>query len=135
MVDAHAPADDPLVLVVSSVGVPRSSEAESGGGRTVADLVRHYGSRVAPGGLGSPAVYAPEAWEVPFGNGRGRFSGVIRLELPGAEHRLGLWFRDQAEDRREFVTLRLSGPRTRSVAGRRRGEAVAPGTGPGCQRL
>ncbi|MGY5117974.1 hypothetical protein ACWC2H_19260 [Streptomyces sp. 900105755] len=38
-----------------------------------------------------------------------RLSGVryARFELPDAEHRLGLWFRDHPEDRREFVTLLL----------------------------
>jgi hypothetical protein len=111
---------------------------------------------VAAVGLCAPAVYAPEAWEVPFGNGQGRFSEIIRtpdgwrssraleafrayegravlavpggdavippavteavqdalsararysrFELPDAEHRLGLWFQDHAEDRRWFVT-------------------------------
>ncbi|MER6265858.1 hypothetical protein [Streptomyces sp900105755] len=38
-----------------------------------------------------------------------RLSGVryARFELPDAEHRLGLWFHDHPEDRREFVTLLL----------------------------
>ncbi|MGW7817925.1 phosphotransferase [Streptomyces puniciscabiei] len=150
VVDAQTPAQGPLVLVGFSMS-----------GQTVADLVRHYGPRVAAVGLCAPAVYASEAWEVPFGDGRGRFSGIIRtpdswraspaleafrayegravlavpgtdavippavteavqdalsaraqytrLELPGAEHRLGLWFRDHAEDRREFVTALVSG--------------------------
>ncbi len=112
-------------------------------------------------GLCAPAVYAPQAWEVPFGDGRGRFSEIIRtpgswrgspalevlrayegrsvlavpgsdavippevteavqdalsarsqytrFELPYAEHRLGLWFRDHAEDRGRFATALLSG--------------------------
>ncbi|MFF7973866.1 alpha/beta fold hydrolase [Streptomyces sp. NPDC007905] len=67
VVDAHAPAGDPLVLVGFSMS-----------GQTVADLVRHYGRRVAAVGLCAPAVYAPEAWDVPFGNGGGRFSEIIR---------------------------------------------------------
>ncbi|MEU8690718.1 alpha/beta fold hydrolase [Streptomyces sp. NPDC048665] len=67
VLDAHAPADDPLVLV----GVGMSGEA-------VADLVRHDGPRVRAVGLCSPAVYAPEAREVPFGNRQGRFSEIIR---------------------------------------------------------
>lgn len=67
VLDARAPADDPLILVGFSMS-----------GQTVADLVRHYGSRVAAVGLCAPAVYAPEAWEVPFGDGRGRFSEIIR---------------------------------------------------------
>ncbi|GAA3120910.1 hypothetical protein GCM10010521_05290 [Streptomyces rameus] len=150
VLDAHAPADDPLVLVGFSMS-----------GQTVADLVRHYGPRVAAVGLCAPAVYAPEAWEVPFGTGDSRFSELIRtpdswrhspalealrsyegravlavpgndtvippavteavqealsvrgrptrLELPAADHFLGLWFRDHAEDRRAFVTALLDG--------------------------
>ncbi|MFF9766387.1 alpha/beta hydrolase [Streptomyces sp. NPDC014636] len=150
VLDAHAPADDPLVLVGFSMS-----------GQTVADLVRHYGRRVAAVGLCAPAVYAPEAWEVPFGTGEGRFSELIRtpdswrrspalealrsyegravlavpgndtvippavteavqealsargrptrFELPEADHFLGLWFRDHAEDRRAFVTALLGG--------------------------
>ncbi|MFF5545862.1 hypothetical protein [Streptomyces olivaceoviridis] len=46
------------------------------------DLVRHYGRRVAAVGLGAPAVYTPEAWDVPFGTGEGRFSELIRT--PGS---------------------------------------------------
>ncbi|MFF8727751.1 alpha/beta hydrolase [Streptomyces sp. NPDC015171] len=150
VLDAHAPAPDPLILVGFSMS-----------GQTVADLVRHYGRRVAAVGLCAPAVYTPEAWEVPFGTGEGRFSELIRtpdswrhspaldvlrsyagravlavpgretiippevtaavqealsararytrLDLPEAEHWLGLWFRDHAEDRREFVAALLDG--------------------------
>ncbi|MEU2925009.1 alpha/beta fold hydrolase [Streptomyces sp. NPDC007251] len=149
VLDAHVPPDDPLVLVGFSMS-----------GQTVADLVRHHGARVAAVGLCSPAVYSPEAWEVPFEDGQGRFTRIIRspdswrtssaletyrayagravlavpgtdavippavtaavqdalstraeytrFELPGAEHRLGLWFRDHAEDRREFVSRLLA---------------------------
>ncbi|WP_229815931.1 alpha/beta fold hydrolase [Streptomyces lucensis] len=67
VIDAHAPADDPLVLVGFSMS-----------GQTVADLVRHYGSRVAAVGLCAPAVYAPQAWAEPFDDGSGRFSTIIR---------------------------------------------------------
>lgn len=149
VLDAHAPADDPLVLVGFSMS-----------GQTVADLVRHYGTRVAAVGLCSPAVYASDAWEVPFDNRQGRFGEIIRtpdswrtspalevfrtyegravlavpgtdavippavteavqdalsararysrFELPDAEHRLGLWFRDHAEDRQAFVECLLA---------------------------
>ncbi|MYS89623.1 MULTISPECIES: alpha/beta hydrolase [Streptomyces] len=145
VIDARAGADGPLVLVGFSMS-----------GQTVADLARHYGERVAALGLCAPAVYAAQAWDVPFGAGDGRFSEIIRRpgswrgspaldvlrgyegravlavpgtdavippavtravaealarrarfthwELPGAEHRLGLWFRDHPGDRREFVT-------------------------------
>ncbi|MEU1009905.1 alpha/beta fold hydrolase [Streptomyces sp. NPDC005890] len=155
VLDAHAPAGDPLVLVGFSMS-----------GQTVADLVRHYGRRVAAVGLCAPAVYTPETWEVPFGTGEGRFSALIRtpdswrhspaldafrsyagravlavpgtdsvippavtaavqealsagsrftrFELPEADHFLGLWFRDHAEDRKAFVTALLDGrPRAR----------------------
>jgi pimeloyl-ACP methyl ester carboxylesterase len=150
VIDAHARVDGPLVLVGFSMS-----------GQTVADLARHYGGRVAALGLCAPAVYAAEAWDVPFGEGDGRFSEIIRRpgswraspaldvlrayegravlavpgtdevippavteavsealarraqfthwELPEAEHRLGLWFRDRPDDRREFVTAVLTG--------------------------
>ena len=150
VIDAHARVDGPLVLVGFSMS-----------GQTVADLVRHYGDRVAALGLCAPAVYAAQAWDVPFGAGDGRFSEIIRRpgswrespaldvlrgyegravlavpgtdevippavteavsealarraqfthrELPEAEHRLGLWFRDHPGDLREFVTAVLTG--------------------------
>ncbi|MFD0393164.1 alpha/beta hydrolase [Streptomyces nogalater] len=67
VLDAHAPADDPLIVIGFSMS-----------GQTVADLVRHYGPRVAAVGLCAPAVYAEEAWDLPFGTGDGRFSRLIR---------------------------------------------------------
>ncbi len=67
VIDAYAGTDGPLVLVGFSMS-----------GQTVADLVRHYGGRVAALGLCAPAVYAAEAWDVPFERGDGRFSGIIR---------------------------------------------------------
>ncbi|MFF9673306.1 alpha/beta hydrolase [Streptomyces eurythermus] len=67
VLDAHAPADDPLIVVGFSMS-----------GQTVADLVRHYGRRVAAVGLCAPAVYGQDAWDVPFGNGDSRFSELIR---------------------------------------------------------
>ncbi|MGI5425348.1 alpha/beta fold hydrolase [Streptomyces sp. CA-179760] len=150
VIDAHADGDGPLLLVGFSMS-----------GQTVADLARHYGDRVAALGLCAPAVYSAEAWDVPFGQGDGRFSEIIRRpggwrtspaldvlrayegravlavpgtdevippavteavsaalarraqfthwELPGAEHRLGRWFRDRPDDRRAFVTAVLTG--------------------------
>lgn len=150
VIDARVPADGPLVLVGFSMS-----------GQTVADLARHYGERVAAIGLCAPAVYAAEAWALPFGEGDGEFSTIIRapegwraspaldafreysgravlavpgrddiippavteavadalstraqftrLELPDAEHWLGLWLRDHADDRREFVDAVLTG--------------------------
>ncbi|QCD55509.1 alpha/beta fold hydrolase [Streptomyces hawaiiensis] len=150
VIDARARVDGPLVLAGFSMS-----------GQTVADLVRHYGDRVAALGLCAPAVYAAEAWDVPFGAGDGRFSEIIRgpgswhaapgldvlrafegravlavpgtdevippavteafsqalarraqfthWELPDARHRLGRWFRDHPDDRREFVAAVLTG--------------------------
>lgn len=150
VIEAYAGADGPLVLVGFSMS-----------GQTVADLARHYGDRVAAMGLCAPAVYAAEAWDEPFGDGNGRFSGIIRrpgswreapaldalraygsravlavpgtdavippavteavqealtaraqytrLDLPDATHRLGQWFREHGDDRREFVSAVLTG--------------------------
>ncbi|MFF4057528.1 alpha/beta fold hydrolase [Streptomyces sp. NPDC001668] len=67
VIDAQVPADGPLVLAGFSMS-----------GQTVADLVRHYGERVAALGLCAPAVYAEEAWDLPFGHGDGQFSETIR---------------------------------------------------------
>ncbi|MFJ8532709.1 alpha/beta hydrolase [Streptomyces sp. NPDC093591] len=149
LIDAKVPDGGPLILVGFSMS-----------GQTVADLVGHYGARVAAVGLCAPAVYAKEAWEVPFAEGNGRFSEIIRrpdgwraapsldvlrayegravlavpgtdavippavteavqdalaararftrFEVPDAEHMLGLWFQEHAEDRREFVTAVLA---------------------------
>ncbi|MFF4544126.1 alpha/beta hydrolase [Streptomyces sp. NPDC001406] len=74
VLDTRVPAGEPLVLVGFSMS-----------GQTVADLARHYGDRVAALGLCAPAVYAPEAWDVPFGEGDGRFSAIIRT--PDSWHR------------------------------------------------
>ncbi|MFI6150922.1 alpha/beta fold hydrolase [Streptomyces sp. NPDC051109] len=67
VIDAYAGADGPLVLVGFSMS-----------GQTVTDLVRHYGDRVAAVGLCAPAVYTTKAWDVPFGDGNGQFSVIIR---------------------------------------------------------
>ncbi|MFJ3230171.1 alpha/beta fold hydrolase [Streptomyces sp. NPDC086787] len=67
VIDARVPATEPLVLVGFSMS-----------GQTVADLAAHYGDRVAALGMCAPAVYAPEAWDVAFGEGDGRFSEIIR---------------------------------------------------------
>ncbi|MFJ8488052.1 alpha/beta hydrolase [Streptomyces sp. NPDC094038] len=67
VIDAQAGPERPLVLVGFSMS-----------GQTVADLVRHYRDRASAVGLCSPAVYAPEAWDVPFGDGTGRFTALIR---------------------------------------------------------
>ncbi|MER6958608.1 alpha/beta hydrolase [Streptomyces sp. NPDC000618] len=150
VIDAQVPADGPLTLVGFSMS-----------GQTAADPSAHYGERVRALGLCAPAVYAAEAWDVPFGAGDGEFSAIIRrpgswreapaldvlrryegravlavpgtdtvippevtgavqdalasraeytrFELPDAGHRLGQWFRDHPDDRREFVTAVLAG--------------------------
>ncbi|MDN3020715.1 alpha/beta fold hydrolase [Streptomyces sp. S.PB5] len=149
VIDARVPAEGPLILVGFSMS-----------GQTVADLAGHYGERVAAIGLCAPAVYAAQAWDVPFGDGDGLFSEIIRtpdswceapalgvlrgyegravlavpgndtvippevteavqdalaarsqytrFELPDADHFLGLWLRDHAGARREFVDLLLT---------------------------
>ncbi|MFD4502468.1 alpha/beta hydrolase [Streptomyces sp. NPDC058457] len=148
VIDAQVEPDRPLILVGFSMS-----------GQTVADLVRHHGDRASAIGLCSPAVYTPKAWDLPFGDGTGRFTELIRtpdawraspalealrsyagravlavpgtdavippqvtaavqdalrtrsrytrLELPDAQHRLGLWFSEHPDDRREFVTMLL----------------------------
>ncbi|MGW0583292.1 alpha/beta hydrolase [Streptomyces sp. NPDC002920] len=149
VIDAQVPGVGLLLLVGFSMS-----------GQTVADLVAHYGERVRAVGLCAPAVYAPEAWDVPFGDGTGRFTEIIRtpdgwrrspalaalrayegravlavpgtdavippevteavqdalatrarytrFELPDATHQLGLWFRDRADDRQDFVRTLLT---------------------------
>lgn len=200
VIDATVPAGAPLILAGFSMS-----------GQTVADLARHYGRRTVALVLCAPAVYAAEAWPLPFEDPEGparpedlagparpedpagparpeeptgvtrpeaqgvqsRFSRIIRtpgswreapaldvlrayegravlavpaadavippevtravtdalsaradfsrLELPDADHLLGLWFRDHAEDRRRLVDLALTGLRApvRPAAGAR----------------
>ncbi|QGV80976.1 alpha/beta fold hydrolase [Streptomyces ficellus] len=150
VIDRIVPDGDDLVLVGFSMS-----------GQTVADLVGHYGGRVRAIGLCAPAVYAREAWRVPFGHG---FTEIIRreggwrdttaldtlrgyegtavlavpgtddvippdvtgavedaltarsryrrLDVPGAGHRLGVWFVTAAEDRRRFADAVLAPPGT-----------------------
>jgi aminoglycoside phosphotransferase (APT) family kinase protein len=150
VIGARVPAGAPLILVGFSMS-----------GQTVADLTAYYGERVAAIGLCSPAVYGAQAWPVPFGEGNGRFSDIIRtpgswrrspaleafraytgravlvvpgtdhviptdvtdavtdalaaraqftrVGIPGADHYVGLWFRDHDDDRRRFVDAVLAG--------------------------
>ncbi|MFI1680380.1 alpha/beta hydrolase [Streptomyces sp. NPDC020607] len=67
VVEERVPASDDLILVGFSMS-----------GQTVADLVAHFGPRVTGIGLCAPAVYANEAWPLPFGDGNGRFTEIIR---------------------------------------------------------
>ncbi|MDX2813862.1 alpha/beta fold hydrolase [Streptomyces sp. NPDC006207] len=64
VIDGHVPARHRLAVIGFSMS-----------GQTVADLARHYGARVASVGLCAPAVYAADAWTVPFGAG---FTEIIR---------------------------------------------------------
>ncbi|MEU6216253.1 alpha/beta fold hydrolase [Streptomyces sp. NPDC047022] len=67
VIDARTQDGGPLVLVGFSMS-----------GQTVADLARHYGRRVTALGLCAPAVYSSRAWTVPFGDGTGPFSEILR---------------------------------------------------------
>ncbi|MEU9487596.1 alpha/beta fold hydrolase [Streptomyces decoyicus] len=64
LIDHCVPADAGLALIGFSMS-----------GQTVADLAAHYGPRVTSIGLCAPAVYAADAWTVPFGAG---FTEIIR---------------------------------------------------------
>lgn len=55
VIDATVPAGAPLILAGFSMS-----------GQTAADLARHYGERVVALVLCAPAVYAAEAWPIPF---------------------------------------------------------------------
>ncbi|WP_307821904.1 alpha/beta hydrolase [Streptomyces coffeae] len=149
LIDQGVPASDELVLIGFSMS-----------GQTVADLLAHYGPRVTTIGLCAPALYARDAWPVPFRAGSGftetirtpgswrssaaldtfraygaravlavpardeiippevteavagalaERSDLTRLVLPDAEHWLGAWFRDHAEDRGRFVRALVGG--------------------------
>ncbi|MFE4666871.1 alpha/beta fold hydrolase [Streptomyces sp. NPDC056716] len=71
VIDARVPAGSPLILVGFSMS-----------GQTVADLAGHYGDRVAALALCAPAVYAADAWNLPFDDGDGPFTRLIRT--PGS---------------------------------------------------
>jgi pimeloyl-ACP methyl ester carboxylesterase len=64
VIDDHAPWGDDLVLVGASMS-----------GQTVADLARHYNTRVAAIGLLAPAIYPRRAWDLRFNAG---FTQAIR---------------------------------------------------------
>jgi pimeloyl-ACP methyl ester carboxylesterase len=71
-------------------------------------VLRAYAGRAVLAVPGTDTVIPPAVTEAVTEalTTRARFS---RLELPGAEHMLGLWFRDHAEDRRRFVDAVLTG--------------------------
>ena len=66
LIDALVRAGDQLILVGFSLS-----------GQTVADLLVHYGGRIAAIGLCSPAIYTQAAWGVRFDSG---FTELIRQE-------------------------------------------------------
>lgn len=162
VIDACVPPDHRLVLVGFSMS-----------GQTVADLTAHYGDRVQAVGLGAPAVYATEAWSIPFAAG---FTEIIRapgswsrspaldafrgqaaravlatpavdevipeavthavadalgasrapfthLVYPQADHKLALWFQDNAGDRGRFLDAVLAEESSGEIGGDR-GEGV-----------
>ncbi|MFD4632751.1 alpha/beta hydrolase [Streptomyces sp. NPDC058284] len=67
VVEERVPGSDELVFVGFSMS-----------GQTVADLVAHFGARVTGIGLCAPAVYATAAWPLPFGDGDGPFTEILR---------------------------------------------------------
>jgi dienelactone hydrolase len=69
VIDELAPNGDPLMLIGFSMS-----------GQTIADLFGHYGKRVSTIILGAPAAYAPEAWKLPFGDGTGEFTNILRTK-------------------------------------------------------
>ncbi|WP_425247399.1 alpha/beta fold hydrolase [Streptomyces sp. NEAU-NA10] len=72
------------------------------------DVLRTYEGRAVLAVPGTDAVIPPEATDA-VQDALAARAQFTRLELPDAEHRLGLWFRDHAEDRREFVSAVLTG--------------------------
>ncbi|WP_371862995.1 alpha/beta hydrolase [Embleya hyalina] len=115
VVDAGVPADHRLIMVGFSMS-----------GHTVADLAAHYGDRVRAIGLCAPAVYAAEAWSVPFAAG---FTGIIRA--PGS------WRRSPALDAFRGVAARavLATPVVDEVIPEAVTEAIAAALGASAARF
>jgi pimeloyl-ACP methyl ester carboxylesterase len=72
------------------------------------DVLRGYEGRAVLAVPGTDEVIPPAVTET-VSEALARRAQFTHWELPGAEHRLGLWFRDHPEDRREFVTAVLTG--------------------------
>ncbi|MFF3940300.1 alpha/beta hydrolase [Streptomyces phaeofaciens] len=66
------------------------------------DVLRAYPGRAVLAVPGTDAVIPPEVTRA-VQDALGARARYTRFELPDAGHRLGLWFRDHAGDRREFV--------------------------------
>ncbi|WP_323180639.1 MULTISPECIES: alpha/beta fold hydrolase [unclassified Streptomyces] len=72
------------------------------------DVLRAYGGRAVLAVPGTDTVIPPAVTEA-VADALGAHARFTRFELPDAEHMLGLWFRDHAEDRRRLVDLVLTG--------------------------
>ncbi|MDN0194654.1 alpha/beta fold hydrolase [Streptomyces sp. S.PNR 29] len=71
-------------------------------------VLRAFEGRAVLAVPGTDAVIPPEVTEAVQDALTAR-SQYTRFELPDASHQLGLWFRDHADARREFVTALLTG--------------------------
>ncbi|WP_062647622.1 alpha/beta hydrolase [Streptomyces maremycinicus] len=73
------------------------------------DVLRAYEGRAVLAVPGTDTVIPPQVTEA-VQDALAARARYTRFELPGAGHRLGLWFRDHAADRSAFVAAVLSGP-------------------------
>ncbi|MFE9437880.1 alpha/beta fold hydrolase [Streptomyces sp. NPDC006602] len=91
--------DDRFSAIIRTPGSWRTSPA--------LDVLRAYEGRAVLAVPGTDAVIPPEVTEAVQDAlcARAQFT---RLELPNADHHLGLWLRDHTEDRREFVSAVLA---------------------------
>ncbi|KAB1980522.1 alpha/beta hydrolase [Streptomyces triticiradicis] len=111
VIDATVPADGPLILVGFSMS-----------GQTVADLARHYGRRVVALVLCAPAVYAAEAWPLPFEDPR----NPSRQDGPGAPSRFSRIIRTPDSWRRAPALDALRAYEGRAVLAVPAADAVVP---------
>ncbi|WP_406168028.1 alpha/beta fold hydrolase [Streptomyces sp. NBC_00996] len=72
------------------------------------DILRAYAGRAVLAVPGTDTVIPPAVTEA-VTDALATDAQFTRFELPDAEHMLGLWFRDHAEDRQRFVDLVLAG--------------------------
>lgn len=73
------------------------------------DVLRAYEGRAVLAVPGTDTVIPPQVTEAVH-HALATRARYTRFELPDAEHRLGLWFRDHPDDRRAFVASVLTGP-------------------------
>ncbi len=78
-------------------------------GAPALDVLRTYEGRAVLAVPGTDTIIPPAVTQAVQDAlaARARFT---RFDVPDAEHMLGLWFEEHAEDRREFVTAVLTGP-------------------------